>query len=363
MTHASNMAPASQQPKNLRGDILFAFALALALYTAWHLRDLLVLVYVSALFAVVLNPVVAAVMRLRIGRWQPGRGAAVVLLMLGLLLAALLFFALTLPPLLHDLGRFVQEMPQRTAWAMAHLQHIPLLRKINLYGILARAQASAARDAGSVLYSLSNWAARMLDIVSGLVLLVYFLIEGEQVYRWLLLLVPEPRRMRLDRTLRHAGTRMGRWLTGQLLLMLTLAFSSGIFLGLLHVRYSFALAVLLGVANIIPVAGIFITGVLAMLAAAMDSWVHMLLVLAFGIIYVQVENAFLAPRIMRTRVDLAGTAILIALLLGMSLAGIAGAMVAVPTAVLIAVLIEEYITGPARFHASLEPPSAGTLLS
>ena len=340
----------TQQHNNLRGDILFAFALSLALYTAWHILDLLILLYVSALFAVVLNPVVESVMRLRLGRWQPRRGAAVALLMLALLLATLLFFALTLPPLLHDLGRFVQEMPQRTAWAIAHLQHIPLLRKIDLYGILARVQTSAARDAGSVLYSLSNWAARMLDIISAVILLVYFLIEGEQVYRWLLLLVPQPRRSRLDATLQHAGTRMGRWLIGQLLLMLILAVASGIFLGLLHVRYSFALAVLLGAANIIPVVGILITGVLAMLAAAMDSWIHMLLVLAFGVVYVQIENAVLAPRIMRTRVDLAGTAILIALLLGMSLAGIAGAMVAVPTAVLIAVLLEEYVTGPARFH-------------
>jgi predicted PurR-regulated permease PerM len=353
MTDAPGAASATQQPKNLRGDILFAFALAVALYTAWHLRDLLMLLYVSALFAVVLDPVVAAVMRLRIGRWQPGRGAAVALLMLGLLLAILFFFALTLPPLLHDLSRFVQEIPQRTAWAIAHLHHIPLLRKIDFQGMLARAQTTAARDAGGVLYSLSNWAARMLDIVSGLVLLVYFLIEGEQVYHWLLLLAPEPRRARLDATLRRAGLRMGRWLIGQLLLMLTLAVSSGIVLSL---RYSFALAVLLGVANIIPVAGIFITGMLAMLAAAMDSWIHMLLVLAFGIVYVQVENAFLAPRIMRARVNLAGTAILIALLLGMSLADVAGAMVAVPTAVLVAVLIEEYVTGPAKSHAPLREP-------
>ena len=350
MTPLSPAPPAPSQPKSLRGDIAFAFALAVALYAAWHIRSLLVLLYVSALFAVVLNPVVESVMRLRLGRWQPGRGAAVALLMLALLLAALLFFALTLPPLVRDLGSFVQEIPQRTAWAVVHLHRIPLLRKINFDGALARVQGAAARDAGGFLYSLSNWAARLLDIVSGLILLVYFLIEGETVYRWLLLLVPEPRRQRLDATLQHAGTRMGRWLTGQLLLMLTLAVASGIFLALLHVRYAFALAVLLGAANIIPVVGILITGALAMLAAAMDSWVHMLLVLAFGIVYVQIENALLAPRIMRTRVDLAGTAILIALLLGMSLAGIAGAMVAVPSAVLIAVLLEEYVTGPARFH-------------
>jgi predicted PurR-regulated permease PerM len=66
-------------------------------------------------------------------------------------------------------------------------------------------------------------------------------------------------------------------------------------------------------------------------------------VLVFYAIYTQVENAYLTPRIMRSSVNLPGLAVLIALLAGSALAGVVGALVAVPTAALLAVLIDEYV--------------------
>ena len=68
----------------------------------------------------------------------------------------------------------------------------------------------------------------------------------------------------------------------------------------------------------------------------------MFAVIGFYLVYVNIENAFLTPRIMRSSVDLMGLTILIALLCGTALAGIVGALVAVPTAVLVAVLLDEY---------------------
>ncbi len=69
----------------------------------------------------------------------------------------------------------------------------------------------------------------------------------------------------------------------------------------------------------------------------------MLGVAIFYVIYLQVENSFLTPRIMRSRVGLPGLAILVALLLGSDLAGVVGALVSVPTAVLVAELADEYL--------------------
>ncbi|MGA2218749.1 MAG: AI-2E family transporter, partial [Terracidiphilus sp.] len=63
----------------------------------------------------------------------------------------------------------------------------------------------------------------------------------------------------------------------------------------------------------------------------------------FYLVYLQVENSYLTPRIMRSSVDLPGLAILVALLLGSALEGVVGAMVSVPTAVLVAVLVDEYL--------------------
>ena len=109
------------------------------------------------------------------------------------------------------------------------------------------------------------------------------------------------------------------------------------------VRYAILLGVLMGLFNIIPVAGGIITILLAGGVAALDSWSKMLGVFIFYAIYVQLENGFLTPRIMKTSVNLMGLAVLIALLAGTALAGIVGALVAVPTAALIAVLMDEYM--------------------
>jgi predicted PurR-regulated permease PerM len=95
--------------------------------------------------------------------------------------------------------------------------------------------------------------------------------------------------------------------------------------------------------NIIPVLGAAVCVALALLVAAIDSWGRVLGIAVFYLIYLQVENSYLVPRIMKKSVGLPGLAILVALLLGYALEGVPGAMVSVPTAVLVAVLIDEYL--------------------
>jgi predicted PurR-regulated permease PerM len=99
----------------------------------------------------------------------------------------------------------------------------------------------------------------------------------------------------------------------------------------------------MGLMNCIPIAGGVITILLVGLVAALDSWTKMAAVFLFYLIYVNIENAYLTPRIMRQSVNLMGLTVLIALIAGTELAGIVGALVAVPTAALIAVLLEEYL--------------------
>jgi predicted PurR-regulated permease PerM len=176
----------------------------------------------------------------------------------------------------------------------------------------------------------------------GFVLTVYFILEGDKAYRWFLSLVPQDKRERLDRTLQRANIRMGKWLLGQGSLMLILGVTSIIVYLALGVRYAYALGVLTGALNIIPVVGAATCIGLALLVASIDSWQRVVGVAVFYLVWVQVENSYLIPRIMKSRVGLPASAILIALLLGSALAGIPGAMVSVPTAVLVAELIDEY---------------------
>ena len=185
--------------------------------------------------------------------------------------------------------------------------------------------------------------ARLFDILTALVLCVYFMLEGEYAYCWLMSLLPIERRLRLAVTLQKAERRASKWLFGQLTLMLILGVSSTIVFALLHIRYFFLLGVLMGLMNIVPIAGGVVTILLVGLVAALDSWAKMAGVFLFYFLYVNVENAYLTPRIMRQSVNLMGLTVLIALIAGTELAGVVGALVAVPTAALIAVLMDEYL--------------------
>ena len=147
---------------------------------------------------------------------------------------------------------------------------------------------------------------------------------------------------------------MQRWLYGQMLLMLILGSSSALVFGLLGVRYFYAFAVFAGVANFVPILGPIATVVVAGVVAGLDSWMKVVGVIIFYLVYQQVENAYLTPRIMRSAVDLPGVAVIVALTIGGELAGLLGAIVAVPTAALVATVVNDYLVrrpGPSRVQS------------
>ena len=337
------MTQSTRSPRSLRSDILFTLALAVACYVAWLIRDVLVLLYVSALFAVVLQPLVQFVGSWRIGKYRPFSSVAIFILLAVVIGGLVAFGFVALPPVIRDLEEFGKEMPLRLPKIMDRLNHMPLVSRINLDDLAERVQDFAGHSATYLLLGLKNWASSLFTIAMGLILTIYFTLEGDVAYRWVLSLFPTEGRARLDAALRRAEIRMGRWLIGQGSLMLILGLASTVVYLALHVRYAYALGVLTGLLNIIPVLGAALCIVLALLAAAVDSWGRVLGVAIFYVVYLQVENSFLTPRIMKSSVDLPGLAIIVALLVGSALEGVLGALVSVPTAVLVAVLVDEYL--------------------
>lgn len=326
-----------------RNNILLAFAIAVLLYYVYQLRAELTLIYVSGLAAVVLQPIAKTIMRIRIGKWHPGIGLSVVTLILCIIALISTFAAFAVPPAFHDLRDFITELPTHAPKLLDRIKSLPFTHHVDVNSLNTKLQDFATRFATYVFHSAGNVAHSIFAIITGILLTVYFMIEGERVYAWGLKLVPTRHRSRLDRALIRAKVRMGRWLLGQATLMLILGVTSTIVFVTLHIRYAYALGILMGLFNIIPVVGAMITVSLAVLVAAIDSWSRVLGVVIFYAIYAQIENSILTPNIMQSSVNLPGVAILVALVIGSGLAGIAGAAVAVPTAVLIAVLVDEYL--------------------
>jgi predicted PurR-regulated permease PerM len=255
---------------------------------------------------------------------------------LGVVLLILIWFV---PQLLGDVHGIRQVWPQRLSQIQGWMHRTVPALNINAGEINSRVRE----------FLHSNFQPAELTkglIAVGTVLLTgaYFMIDGNRSIAWLVSLFPASNQPRIHSTLLRGGSRMQKWLSGQAILMATHGTSAFFVFWLLHVKYFYALAVFAGLVNVIPVLGPIITVIVAGLVAAMDSFSKLLGVVIFFVIYHNVENAFLNPRIMESRINIPAVTIIVALILGEKFAGIVGMLMAVPTAVLISVLIKEYVT-------------------
>ena len=307
------MNQAAQSKQNVRGHIVFFFAVALALYVAWLIRGMLALLYVSALFAVVLSPIVRATSRIHIGRWKPFHGSmAILILLLAVAGAFAVFGFFALPPVINDLQSLAGELPTRLPAILDKIKAVPLRRshRRRRRDLLDPARAERRSDLPADFVQGVGGRAGERDRRALCSRSTSFS-KATSAYRWFLSFVPERPRHRLDATLKRAAGRMEKWLVGQLSLMLILGTLSTIVYLLLGVRYAYVLGVITGLLNLIPVLGAAVSLVLAVLVAAIDSWGRVLGVAIFFVVYLQVENSWLAPRIMRSRVNLPALAIFV----------------------------------------------------
>ena len=325
--------------KNHRTDILFFFAVLLALWTAYAVRGVLMLIYASALFAVVLSPAIGSIQKVRIGRWQAGRGFAILVLILALALGGTLFMVFALPPLLHDTRQFSADWPRHLTELTREIERLPFGTKIDPMELQKYAREITGGASGLFL----NVAGGIFGIFTAIILTAYFITEGERTFLWAVSLFPVHQQRRLASALLRAQKRMRNWLTGQTIMMLSMGLCSLAVYYAIGLRYFYLLALFAGMADIVPIAGPVAALVLAGTVAALDSPEKVLFVVIFHAVYAQFEAGFLSPRIMRSTLKLSPLAVVIALCLGGSMAGVLGALVSIPTAALVLVLVDEYV--------------------
>ncbi len=332
-----------KKERTLRSDIVFTIGLLILLAVAWVAHDVLLLVFISALFAVVLNPAIEAVRRVHIGRWWPSRGTAIVIIILIAFVGFGSFLLFAVPPMYRDLQMASVNIPLRLAELSEKLHRLPFLQKVDLTQL-----SDFLNSGGENAFDLFRGVAQgMFALFSWMILTAYFVLDGQRAFYWFLSFFAEPQRGRLRATLLRADLRIRNWLVGQGLMMLILGIAAGISFWLMHIRYSLFLGVMAGLLNIVPFAGPFTSFVLSSTVAALDSWPKFFGVVAFYFLYQQFENAYLYPKVMKYSVDLPPLAVIIALSLGGALAGVLGALIAVPTAAVLGVLLDEYFV---RFH-------------
>ena len=312
---------------------------AIVIGSAWVLLRLapVVLVLVVALVLVgTLNPAVEWLERHKVKR---SLGIAFVFTTLLLVLLGLL--AVTIPALIDQVTALVSQAPalrdklvEFLARSRATAPLAESLRTID-YGAFAKG------GAGVVL----RYSAQSFEIVaylaSAVFLALYIMLDRDRLRGGLYALVPRRRHILLSRVLLNLERIVGGYIRGQVLTSGLMAAFAFVLLTSCHVKGALAIGVIAGVADVLPYIGTFLSVGPAIAAAAPRGPVIMAVVLGAMLVYEEFESRFLVPKIYGDALKLPSSVVLLALLAGGTLLGIPGALLALPVAAAIRMLIEE----------------------
>lgn len=347
------MSPAPS-PDAARPLIRYAIAmLALAVIIVWSgylVRDVLLLIYVSGLLAIGFSPIVRLIERqkvLPIGTARFPRWLAILVLYLVIIGTLVGIGFLMVPPLVHQGKEFWAARTELFERAQEFLIQKGLLSEhVTFKQAVQAAPVSSGGDAvGTVFGALLGVGGGLFAILTILILTFYLLVEADSLRNNLLRLFPAKDRARVAAASRDITVKVSAWLGGQLLLGGIIGSTSAIGLWLLGIPYFYVLALLSGVGELIPVVGPILSAIPAVAVAASVSLKKVLLVILFFVLQQQFENHVLVPKVMARQVGVSAVTVIVALLIGGKLLGIVGAILAVPTAAILQVLLLELTPG------------------
>ncbi len=319
----------------LTGGLGVAVAYVIARGIA-DIATVLVIIGLALFIAIGLNPILDFLTRHRLRR-----GWAVLLVTLGFVLVIAAFVIAAVPPISHEVSTLVKNYPKYKANIIAGRGWLGKLAvKLHLTGYL-KGTKKFKISAGGVLGAGKEILTLGVAIVSVGVLTIYFLIALPAVKNLWLSLVPRSRRERTSLITDEVFMRVGGFMLGNLVTSIVSGIGSYIWLEAFGVPYALLLALVVALFDLIPMVGSTIAGVIVSLVALSKSIPIGIATLAFYIAYRYVEDYLLNPRVMKHTVKITPGLTIIAVLIGGTLLGLVGALVAIPVAATIHLLIDE----------------------
>jgi predicted PurR-regulated permease PerM len=301
----------------------------------------LLLMVLALVIGIGLDPVVRQVQRLGVPRWV---GVAIVSLA-GLAVLGV-FLALAIPPIANEVDAFVKSAPNYLQSLQSKNSLLGRLnRQFHLVTELKKALSSGGVSAvGSGIVGAGKTAIGVVSgIVVVIVLTIYFLADVPRIKRTLVRLTPSSRRVRTAALIDEAFSRVGGYVLGNVLTSVIAGVGTLVWLEIFSVPYPALLSLFVALFDLIPIVGSTIGGFVVALVALTVSLPVALATVAFYIVYRNAEDYLITPRIMRRTVRVPGLVTVVAVLIGGSLLGIIGALVAIPVAAIIQLIVEEVV--------------------
>jgi len=335
----------SFRPRTIITAAALLVAIGVVLWVVWVSRRVLIWTFVSAFLAVALHPAVGAVQRRGIQR--RGAAAAVVYVLMLAVIAGV--GALLIPTLVNQVNDLVDAAP-------GYVQDLthgrgPLGFLETKYHVVERLQ-DAVKGNGSG--RLAGGATAALDVtrsvitfVAGVVTIAFMtffmLLEGEAWKDRLIALLPAKAQPRAQHMAGEVARTIGGYVSGNLFISVIAGFSVTIVLLVVGVPFALALGLLVAILDLIPLAGATLGAIIVTLVALTHSVTAALIVLGFFIVYQQLENHLLQPIVYGRTVQLSPLAILVSVLVGAEVAGVIGALGAIPVAGTIQIVISDWL--------------------
>jgi len=325
--------------------ILTIAGLGIVIFALWPAREALLLIYVSALIPMGFSPLVRIIERprSRSGRLRIPRWLAILAIYLMIVGVLVLVGLMVIPPLVSQAEALWGKLPDEFNRFQSFLMRYKLVtRRITLAEAVQNAPSGSGTNAvGTVLVALSTVIGGMFVLVTILILSFYLLVEAHSMFEYLIRFVPAARRADVATAARQAVTKVSAWLRAQFVLAGVMGTFAAVGLGFMGVPYFYVIALVAAIGETIPIVGPVIGGITAVAVALTVSAKLALTVGIFFLVLHQLEANVLVPKIMERRVGVSPVAVMVALLIGGALWGLVGAILAIPTAAILSIVVEE----------------------
>ncbi|HYN51410.1 MAG TPA: AI-2E family transporter [Thermoleophilaceae bacterium] len=326
--------------------VLTVVCVTIALYLLYRLRQPISWLLIAVFLALALSgPVNFLAARMR-------RGLAITVVYLVLLAIPMALVALTVPPLVTEGNRFARNVPAYANDVSSFVQNNERLRRLNrdydITGQLEREAAKIPEQLGGAAGTLRDVGFGVISsafaLITILVLTAFMLSNGRRWTDAAIRLRPPEQRLRLRRSLDNMGHAVGGYVAGALTIALIAGVLTYFVLLILGVPFRAPLAVIAGLFSLIPLVGATIAALLIGIVTLFENFPVATIVWAvWAILYQQFENHLIQPQIQKRTVKVQPFVTIVAVLFGASLLGVLGALVAIPVAASIQILIREYV--------------------
>ncbi len=300
-----------------------------AIFFLYFIRDVIGLLFVSIVFASALDPWVD-----RLERFRLPRGLSILLMFLTLITVVGVVLYLLVPPIVSQVGDIIATLAKQAPEIDAFYRSLSGAQDASLLKQMQAALTSVNSSIGSISSGFFSVLTDFFGAITALVIIMvitfYMTVEEDGLKKFVRSIAPIEYQPYLVQKTNRIQLKMGSWLRGQLILMLIIGVITFIGLAVLGVPFALVLAVFAGLAEFVPFLGPIIAAVPAVFFAFSDSPWKAVGVIIFYAVLQQLENQVIVPKVMQKAVGLNPIVVIVVMLIGAKIAGLAGILLAVP---------------------------------